>query len=282
MVTQKNQGASAARNRAFALSQGDYIQWLDADDILAPDKIEKQMQVQPSCQNKSTLLSSAWGSFFYRTSRAKFTPTPMWRDQSPIEWLVQKCERATYMPPATWLVSRELTMAAGPWDTRLSLDDDGEYFCRVVSASDRIRFVRESKVFYRMSGDGSLSSSYKAGKKLESQFLSMQLHLAHLRALEDSERVRAACLKYMQLCLLYFYPARLDLVRQVRQLALGLGEELELPHLRNWKYAWLQKYIGPHMASRAQVSGQKLRAFCLRGWDRALFHFEKQNSGRRC
>ena len=39
VVTQKNQGAAAARNMAFSLSHGDYIQWLDADDLLAPDKI---------------------------------------------------------------------------------------------------------------------------------------------------------------------------------------------------------------------------------------------------
>src|SRR5258708_26581415 len=29
VVTQKNQGAAAARNIAFSLCQGDYIQWLD-------------------------------------------------------------------------------------------------------------------------------------------------------------------------------------------------------------------------------------------------------------
>lgn len=43
VVTQKNQGAAASRNRAFALCQGDYIQWLDADDLLSPDKVEAQM-----------------------------------------------------------------------------------------------------------------------------------------------------------------------------------------------------------------------------------------------
>src|ERR1041385_4381684 len=37
VVSQKNQGAAAARNLAFSLSKGDYIQWLDADDLLAPD-----------------------------------------------------------------------------------------------------------------------------------------------------------------------------------------------------------------------------------------------------
>src|SRR5919199_5243439 len=44
IVTQANHGASVARNTAFSLCQGDYIQWLDADDLLAPDKIEKQVR----------------------------------------------------------------------------------------------------------------------------------------------------------------------------------------------------------------------------------------------
>ena len=42
---QPNAGAAAARNQALALSSGEYIQWLDADDLLAPCKIESQMAV---------------------------------------------------------------------------------------------------------------------------------------------------------------------------------------------------------------------------------------------
>lgn len=38
-----NQGGNAARNRGFALSKGDYIQWLDADDLILPEKIERQV-----------------------------------------------------------------------------------------------------------------------------------------------------------------------------------------------------------------------------------------------
>ena len=39
VATQSNQGAAAARNKALSLSRGDYIQWLDADDLLSRDKI---------------------------------------------------------------------------------------------------------------------------------------------------------------------------------------------------------------------------------------------------
>src|SRR5712672_266302 len=62
VFTQKNQGAAAARNKAFSLSQGDYIQWLDADDLLAPDKIASQMETLQNCHSKRTLLSAEWGS----------------------------------------------------------------------------------------------------------------------------------------------------------------------------------------------------------------------------
>src|SRR5947208_10643307 len=41
VVTQPNSGAATARNKAFALSRGDFIQWLDADDLLAPDKLAR-------------------------------------------------------------------------------------------------------------------------------------------------------------------------------------------------------------------------------------------------
>src|SRR5215467_62161 len=43
VISTENEGASSARNHAFRLSQGEYIQWLDADDLLAPDKIECQL-----------------------------------------------------------------------------------------------------------------------------------------------------------------------------------------------------------------------------------------------
>lgn len=56
VVTQENQGAAAARNKAFSLSSGEYIQWLDADDLLAPDKIARQMEVLDQCRTKRTLF----------------------------------------------------------------------------------------------------------------------------------------------------------------------------------------------------------------------------------
>jgi len=55
----------------------------------------------------------------------------------------------------------------------------------------------------------------------------MQLHMRYLRSLEDSERVRAACLMYLQSNGVDFYPLRLDIVEQMQQTVKELGGQLE-------------------------------------------------------
>src|SRR5438874_8110465 len=276
VVTQENQGASAARNKAFQLCQGDYIQWLDADDLLSPNKVTRQLAVAQECQNKRRLLSSGWGYFMYRPSRAQFLPTPLWCDLPPVEWLLRKMGQNLHMQTATWLVSRELTEAAGPWDTRLSLDDDGEYFCRVVLASNAIRFVPDAKVFYRQPGFNRLISVDRSDKKLESQFLSMQLHVDYLRSFEESERVRAASLTYLQTWFGWFFEERPDLALELERLAATLGGRLEAPRLP-WKYRWIQKLFGWSAAKEVCQRWNRCKSSVMRCWDKALLRLEDRN-----
>src|SRR5229473_2026222 len=157
VVSTENQGAAAARNHALQLSQGDHIQWLDADDLLAPDKVERQLAALRETDSKRILLSSPWAYFNYRTHRARFVATPLWQDLSPVEWLLRKMGQNLHMQTATWLTSRELAEGAGWWDTRLLSDDDGEYFCRVLLASEGTRFVPEGRVLYRVTSSNRLS-----------------------------------------------------------------------------------------------------------------------------
>ena len=277
VVSQPNGGGSAARNKAFSLSRGDYIQWLDADDLLANDKIARQMELLEHCSGKRTLLSSAWGRFYFRRPKARFSSSSLWGDMSPVEWLLHKFGEGVYMPPATWLVSRDLAEAAGLWDTRLSFDDDGEYFCRVIKMSDGIRFAPQARMFYRVSGPGSMSHIGGSNRKLESLFLSMQLHVACIRSMEESARVREACLKYLQMWSVYFYPTRLDLVERLQQFAKELGGKLEKPELRR-KYSWIGQAFGWETAKRAESFLPNLKGRLLRSWDKVMFHLEAGGS----
>jgi glycosyltransferase involved in cell wall biosynthesis len=269
VVTKPNGGASSTRNKAFSLAQGDFIQWLDADDLLAPDKIKKQMDAFDETGDNRTLISAAWGRFTYRLDRAEFTPTSLWCDLAPTDWLLRKLRDNVFMQTGVWLVSRELSEVAGEWDTRLLGDDDGEYFCRVILASNNIRFVPEAKMFYRRAGNASLSYIGTSNRKLEAQFLSMQLHISYLRSLEDSPRVRAACLIFLQDWLIQFYPERPDLVVELEQMARELGGQLETPKL-SWKYTWIQKVFGWRAAKQAQLRYNQYKSVFLQKLDKAL------------
>jgi glycosyltransferase involved in cell wall biosynthesis len=272
VVSTENRGAAAARNCALQLSQGDYIQWLDADDLLAPDKVERQLAALQQTDDPRILLSSPWAYFKYRTERARFMATSLWQDLSPVEWLLRKMGENLHMQTATWLTSRELADAAGPWDTRLISDDDGEYFCRVLLSSRGTRYVPEAKVFYRKIPLTRRSYIGRSDEKKDAMLLSMKLHIRYLRSLENSDRVREACLRYMQNWLIHFYPERPDIISELQDLAAQLQGCLEVPHLR-WKYAWMEPLLGFETAKQIQMLLPKLRVSLLTYWEKATVRF---------
>jgi glycosyltransferase involved in cell wall biosynthesis len=278
VVSTENQGGAAARNHALRLSQGDYIQWLDADDLLAPDKIERQLAGLRESDNRRILLSSSWAFFNYRINRARFVPSLLWQDLSPVEWLLRKMGNNLHMQTATWLTSRELVGAAGRWDTRLLSDDDGEYFCRVLLASGGIRFAPEARVFYRITQSSRLSNIGTSDRKKDALLISMKLHVQYLRSLEESERVRKACLTYLQNWYHHFYPERPDIVAELQSLAAQLQGDLEEPRLR-WKYAWVKPVFGWKAAKWAQTALPQLKASCIRHCDEVIFKLEAGRAG---
>jgi len=272
VVTQSNQGAASARNKALCLAQGDYIQWLDADDLLAPDKIARQMECLHE-GSKRTLFSSAWARFIYRPHRAHFVANALWEDMTPVEFLYRKVALNLFMANAAWLVSRELTEAAGPWDSAQLVDDDGEYFCRVILASDGIRFVPKARMYYRMVASSSHSHIGTSAAKLEAQWRSIQTHIQRLLSLEQSDRVRTACVHFLQLNLNHFHPERPDIVAQAQEIAGELGGSIQMPRLP-FKYRWIAALFGRQRAKGVQRHVRGFRKKVDRSWDRFLLFAE--------
>jgi glycosyltransferase involved in cell wall biosynthesis len=280
VVSTENRGLSAGQNYAYKLSQGDYIQFLDADDLLAPDKIERQLAALREGDSRRILLSSPWAPFYYRTRHARFVRNSLWQDLSPVEWLLRKMGENLHMQNATWLVSRELADAAGPWDPRLYYDQDGEYFARVLLASEGTRFVPGTGIFYRASGTGSISYIGNSDIKKDSLFVSMKLHVQYLRSLEESKRVREACVTYLQNWYPSFYPDRPDIVAEVHALAAELGGQVEKPRFQ-WKYAWMKPVFGWGAAKWAQMVLPQFKNSCIRRCDKVMYRLETRSAPSR-
>jgi glycosyltransferase involved in cell wall biosynthesis len=271
VLTQDNGGAAAARNRALGLASGEYIQWLDADDLLAPDKVAWQMRAAAEDRSELILYSSPHGVFYHRIGKARFVPNDLWQDLSASDWLVTSMSRALWMNPAGWLVSRRLAEKAGPWDERLSMDDDGEYFARIVAASEKVRFVRESKCYYRQSSFRQLSRnmSMRAGQSL---VLSAELRTRTLMALESSDRARSAALSFLQTRFRAFYPERTAEIERLNVLASEMGGELAPPRLDRGARLLLRLF-GPEWGRGLTILFRRLRMARAVKWDELMDRF---------
>ena len=271
VVSIDHQGGQVARNHAYSLSEGDFIQWLDADDLLGPEKIEKQLASLTGDCSERVLLSSSWASFYHRTAKAKFLPSSLWQDLSPTEWFLRQMGENLAMLPASWLTSRKLADAAGPWDTRLHVHQDCEYFARVLLASEGTRFISEAKVFYRIGGSKRVSFIGKSEEKKQSLLLTTKLQIEYLRSLEESERVRKVCLRYLQnVYYMFIHLKRPDLAEELQELARGFRGRLEEPSLIR-KYAWIRPIFGEEVAQWAQSTLPTLKHASIMGFDKAMF-----------
>ncbi len=268
VVHQENRGAAAARNRALELAQGEYIQWLDADDLLAPDKIACQLEETQTESHEDILLSSSWGTFYQCAEKAKMSPSGLWRDLSPVEWLISKMENNSWMAIESWLVNRKLTKLAGPWNEALFRDNDGEYFCRVVSASKWIKFIPEAKCYCRIGNKKSVSSSFSLSEeKLESLLLSVKLCINYLIALEDSNRSREAAFNFLRENLRFFILAGQKIPTEANKLAESMGYILPRTYM-GLKHRIFMKVFGEIIWRSSIFQFRQFEESCRKTWEK--------------
>ncbi|MEM1088966.1 MAG: glycosyltransferase family A protein [Pseudomonadota bacterium] len=191
IVKQNNQGAAAARNRGFAETRGRWISFVDADDLLHRDKLRHQfdyLSASPSLE----LTAGSWCRFVDQPPAVpQVVADDLWRPQTPVSWQIAALSQNLMIQPAAWLASRSLVERVGPWNPALSLNDDGEYFARLMLATDQVGFSARALSFYRSGSDQTLSAG-RSASHFKSAVTALELIGRQLLTVEDSDAVRSA------------------------------------------------------------------------------------------
>lgn len=258
IMRQDNRGAAAARNRALRDAQGDFLQYLDADDLLSPDKIREQLVL---LQENPNYLSVSSAMYFFDgedPDAGLLERSGAVDSDDPVQFLMQLLgsEGPTRtIPYGAWLTPRSVASAAGSWDDNVrSPDDDGEYFARVMLASRGIRASKSGRYYYRKFRQGGSYSTTYSERNLRGRFHSLNSKASYLLAhTKDPAAYRALANRYVDLAF-GAYPSFPNLTEEALQKAKEMGDTDYIPPFGTWKGDLLRKMLGWKAAKRVHAT----------------------------
>ena len=253
ILTQENNGASAARNFGYKQSQGTYIKFFDADDIINPLMLEEQVKL--AYQYPESIISGKWGRFYNDDlTTFQLSPEECWQDMKPVDWICSSWKNGQSMTqPGIFLIPRSIINLSGLWNQTLTLIDDLEFFTRVILASENIKFVENGCLYYRSGVPGTLSAQ-KNRDAVVSAFNSIRLGTQKLLEFCSDTETTLCCANIWQSFIYEFYYTQPDLTKQavLKIKKLG-GSNLKFPcggytkiltNIVGWKIAkWLQEKL---------------------------------------
>ncbi len=177
-VRRDNAGPGAARETGRKIASGEFIQYLDSDDLLLPDKF----RIQIGALKKHSECGIAYGMTHHCGVGHPLLPVPFKRTGEKFEYLFPALLLSRWWSTSTPLYRREVTDLVGPW---LSLfnEEDWEYDARVAGFGVRLlycqKFVSVTRWhgFDRLHKDGSINA-----RKLHDRAIAHELILTHALA----------------------------------------------------------------------------------------------------
>ncbi len=144
VIHQANTGPGLAREAGRRLVRGEFIQYLDSDDLLLPNKFELQvagLEAHPEC-------GVAYGKTRYRQHDGRVEQEAWKGSGYKVDAMFPSFLVARWWDTPTPLYRSSLCEQAGPW-TNLRLEEDWEYDCRVAALGVRLHFSNEFVVEVR-------------------------------------------------------------------------------------------------------------------------------------
>jgi glycosyltransferase involved in cell wall biosynthesis len=260
IVNQKNKGCSASKNRGLNISKGDFIQYLDADDYLSYDKIEKQVELIKLKENCIAVCKTVIISDNLEINGLEIDTEMIQKGGTGKDFLLRLLGLNGMVQPNAYLISRKIAHKIGYWDESISPspDEDGEYFARILISADQVFFSEGINFYRKMDHANSLSKSFSYQRAIN-LLNSVELKFSHLFKVEDSNHIWKLYQTNISQVAYQFgvqYPEILNKAKsKLQNRKLSISE----PFL----FAFISRFIGFGNTMRVKALCRKIRVFSI-------------------
>lgn len=152
LITQANSGVAEARNRGMAAASGEFVQFLDSDDMLAPDKLRRSVD---ACLSTGCDVSYSQAVFVEADG---VTPHPIQFPTLPsgdvlLAWLTGTMANGSFGVASSMFVRRETLMATGAFEKACTPCEDWDMWIRLATTA-QFAALNAPLVIYRVSPSG--------------------------------------------------------------------------------------------------------------------------------
>ena len=172
------QGVASARNRGFESARGDYIQWLDADDELSPDKIARQVAALESSADADIAYCDWEWCFFANGELAGRVPFAV---RQYDDFLLQILAN-DWFPPHAYFLRRQAAdrlNALGAWRQEAGSIEDRVYYTLAAIIGLRFLYAEGCSARYNRWSDSQVTAKYNPANRSRERALSfawLRLH----------------------------------------------------------------------------------------------------------